>query len=334
MPLLPPPPSYPPAWCNAQYNNGLRVANVGDILVDWRARASAARATTRHRTAIAYGDDATETFDLFEPSTRSTEPAPLLVFIHGGYWRSLSKNEFSWVAPEYVRRGVKVAVVDYGLAPRYPLETIVRQNLRAIAWMWLNAARLGVAPDRIVVAGHSAGGHLTAMMLAARWSAYDARLPDDLLRGGVAISGLFDLEPIRHAPYLNGDLLLTLDRVAPLSPLYMTPASAAPLIMAVGGDESDEFLRHTRELGIASARTSRCRGRTTSRPASASRPRASGCSRPRWSCAARDDASRAVRGDTTSLVSAARIDVDHGRAPCSVPRSSTRPSGWCSSSCS
>ncbi len=181
------------------------------------------------------------------PATR----APLLVFIHGGYWRSLSKDDFSWVAPGYVARGIKVAVVDYGLAPHVPLETIVRQNLRALATMWLNAERLGIARDRIVVSGHSAGGHLTAMMLAARWSEYDPRLPPDLLHGGVAVSGLFDLEPIRHAPYLNADLQLTLDRVAPLSPLYMTPASDAPLITAVGGDESDEFRRHTREIGIA-----------------------------------------------------------------------------------
>jgi arylformamidase len=249
--LLPPPPSYPPAWCNDQYNNGLRVANVAAILARWRAQATEARGRIKHRAAIAYGDDPTETFDLFEPKSRAAGPAPLLVFIHGGYWRSLSKNEFSWIAPSYVARGIKVAIVDYGLAPRYPLETIVRQNLRAIAWMWLNAERLGIARDRIVVAGHSAGGHLTAMMLAARWHRYDARLPFDLLHGGVAISGLFDLEPIRHAPYLNGDLLLTLDRVAPLSPLYMTPASDAPLITAVGGDESDEFRRHTREIGIA-----------------------------------------------------------------------------------
>ncbi len=100
------------------------------------------------------------------------------------------------------------------------------------------------------MSGHSAGGHLTAMMLAARWPLLDPGLPADLLRGGVAISGLYDLEPIRRTPYLNVDLQLTPERVAPLSPLYMTPATDAPLITAVGGDESDEFKRHTRELGL------------------------------------------------------------------------------------
>ena len=251
MSLLPPPPSYAPDYCNDQYNNGLRVPDVRSILTRWQADAARARDQLAMRAAIAHGDDPTETFDLFGPAPGDARPAPLLVFIHGGYWRSLSKNDFSWIARSYVARGIQVAILDYGLAPRFPLEGIVRQHLRAIAFLWLNAARFGVDPRRIVVAGHSAGGHLTAMMLAARWDDYDPRLPRQLLAGGVAVSGLFDLEPVRHAPYLNADLRLTLDRVAPLSPLYMTPASPAPLITAVGGDESDEFQRQTREFGIA-----------------------------------------------------------------------------------
>jgi arylformamidase len=250
MPLLPPPPSYPPAFGNDQYNNGLRVQSVGQLLMNWKARAAATRKVVRMRAGISYGTDATESFDLFEPK-RSSGPLPVLIFIHGGYWRSLSKAEFSWIAADYVGRGVKVAVVDYGLSPKCPMETIVRQNLAAIAHIWTNARNLGVARDAIVVSGHSAGGHLTAMMMAARWPSYDARLPADVLRGGVAISGLYDMEPIRNTPYLNADLLLTLDRVAPLSPLYMTPATKAPLITAVGGEESDEFKRHNREIGIA-----------------------------------------------------------------------------------
>ena len=247
--LLPPPPRYPPEFGNDQYDNGLRVASVGDILVRWKARAAAARESTRMR-PVSYGTDPSASYDLFEPE-RASGPLPLLVFLHGGYWRSLSKAEFSWVAPGFVERGIKVAVVDYPLVPAVPIETIVRQVLAALAHAWLNAKRLGVARDAIVVSGHSAGGHLTAMAMAARWTQVDARLPVDLVRGGVAISGLYDLEPIRHTPYLNADLQLTLDRVAPLSPLYMTSATDAPLITAVGGAESDEFHRHNRELGIA-----------------------------------------------------------------------------------
>ncbi len=248
---LPPPPSYPPEFGNEQYDNGRRVGGAGAILERWQADAAAARRAVRGRLDIPYGPGETETFDLFEAGGPPSAPLPLLVFIHGGYWRSLSKAEFSWVAAPYVARGIKVAVLDYGLAPRFPLEAIVRQQLQAFAWIWTNAKALGIARDRIVVSGHSAGGHLTGMMMAARWHDFDAALPRDLLHGGVAISGLFDMEPIRHTPYLNADLMLTLDRVAPLSPLYMTPASDAPLITAVGGDESDEFKRHTREIGLA-----------------------------------------------------------------------------------
>ncbi len=249
--LLSPPPSYAPAFGNDQYNNGKRVADLHGILERWRIEAAAARRALSPQRDIAYGDNDTECFDLFSAKNSSREPLPLVVFIHGGYWRSLSKSEFSWIAPPYVARGIKVAVLDYGLAPGYPLETIVRQNLAAIAWIWTHARELGIARDRIVVAGHSAGGHLTAMMLAARWPDFDRRLPKNVVHAGVAISGLFDMEPLRHTPYLNADLRLTLDRVAPLSPLYMQPATDAPLITAVGGEESEEFKRHTREIGIA-----------------------------------------------------------------------------------
>ena len=249
--LLPAPPPYPPAFGNDQYDNGRREPDLRAILDQWIARSVAARKGIEHRASIAYGDDLVETFDLFDPAGTDRRPRPLLVFLHGGYWRSLSKNEFSWIAPAFVARGIRVAVVDYGLAPRYPLESIVRQCLRAIASLWLHADALGIDRTRIVVGGHSAGGHLTGMMMAARWPDYDRRLPHDLLCGGVAVSGLFDMEPIRNTPYLNADLQLTLDRVAPLSPLYMRPATTAPLITAVGGDESDEFQRHTREIGIA-----------------------------------------------------------------------------------
>ena len=257
MLLLPPPPSYAPAFCNDQYNNGKRVADLSAILQRWRAEAASARRALSARLDVAYGDDDSESFDLFSPEGASREPRPVVVFIHGGYWRSLSKSEFSWIAPSFVERGIKVAVLDYGLAPAYSLETIVRQNLAAIAWIWAHADELGIARDRIVVAGHSAGGHLTAMMLAARWPQFDRGLPKNVVHAGVAISGLFDMEPVRHAPYLNADLQLTLDRVAPLSPLYMQPATDAPLITAVGGEESDEFKRHTREIGIAWARNLR-----------------------------------------------------------------------------
>lgn len=248
---LPPPPSYAPEFCNDQYDNRKRVADVPAILARWARAAQLTRAELGGEVDLAYGAGSAEKLDLFRPRGRYGDRVPLLVFIHGGYWRSLSKSDFSWIAPPFVAKGIAVAIIEYGLAPATPLESIVRQNLSAIAWLRYHAARLGLAQRRIVVAGHSAGGHLAAMMLAARWPQFDARLPKRTVHAAVAISGLYDMEPLRHAPYLNADLQLTLDRVAPLSPLYMTPASDAPFITAVGGDESDEFKRHNREIGLA-----------------------------------------------------------------------------------
>ena len=136
-----------------------------------------------------------------------------------------------------------LALPNYGLCPKVGIEDIVKQNLLAIAWLWHYGARYGVNPGRLYVAGHSAGGHLTAMMLAARWNTYMPELPYNLVKGGLAISGVYDLEPLVHAPFVNQDLNLDQVQARRLSPVAIPPATTAPLYTAVGGDESDEFKR-------------------------------------------------------------------------------------------
>ncbi len=173
------------------------------------------------------------------------------MYIHGGYWRSLDKSDFSWLAPPFVQHGVSVALTNYGLAPRTPLEDIVRQQLKALAWLYRNAERLGFHPDRIVLCGHSAGAHLTAMLMAALWTVYAADLPRDLVKGGLAISGLYDLAPLVNAPFIRSDLQLNARRAHLLSPLHLPPATVAPLITAVGALESSEFRRQTAAIGLA-----------------------------------------------------------------------------------
>ena len=185
---------------------------------------------------------AAERLDYF-PTQR--EAAPLLVFIHGGYWRSLDKSDFSWLAPPFIQHGVALALLNYGLAPATAIEDIVRQQLRALAWLYRNGDRLGFDPERIVVAGHSAGAHLTAMMMAALWPVYDRELPPLLVKGGLGISGIYDLAPLVHAPFVNVDLRLDERRADALSPVHLPPATSAPLITAVGGLESSEFRRQT-----------------------------------------------------------------------------------------
>jgi arylformamidase len=173
----------------------------------------------------------------------------LLVFIHGGYWRSMDKSDFSWIAPNFVRHGVTVALINYGLAPRTPVEDMVRQTLAAIAWLYRKAERYGIDRDRISLCGHSAGAHLAAMALAALWRVYGQDLPADLVKGALAISGVYDLEPLVYAPFLNGDLNLDLERAVRLSPVNYPARAGARLITAVGSAESSEFVRQTALIG-------------------------------------------------------------------------------------
>lgn len=155
---------------------------------------------------------------------------PVLLWIHGGYWRALSKTEQSLVAPGLVAAGIHVAIMDYSLAPAVTLDEIVRQVRAAAAFVAATAASHGADPARIFVAGHSAGGHLTGMLLTEPGS----------LRGGIALSGLFDLEPMRLS-YINEWLHLDAPAARRLSPLHQVPDAAPALLASYGGLESDEF---------------------------------------------------------------------------------------------
>jgi arylformamidase len=171
------------------------------------------------------------------------------MFIHGGYWRSLDKKDFSFLAPALVDGGISLAVVNYDLCPKVSMEEIVRQMLRASRWLWLHAEDYGMDQDRLYVGGHSAGGHLTAMLMTALWPVFDPQLPKDLWKGGLAISGLYDLRPLVDIDWLNVDLRLDETSAMRLSPAFMPPATRAPVMTAVGGDESSEFLRQNALLG-------------------------------------------------------------------------------------
>jgi arylformamidase len=164
------------------------------------------------------------------------------VFIHGGYWRALDKRDVSFVAPSFVQDGAMVVVPNYALCPAVSIETITLQMARAVEWAYRNAATYGADRGRIVVAGHSAGGHLAAMMLSCLWNQVSKDLPRGLVRSALAISGVFDLEPLRHTPFLKDDLKLTGASARALSPAFF-PAPAGSLSAVVGAEESEEFLR-------------------------------------------------------------------------------------------
>jgi arylformamidase len=168
-----------------------------------------------------------------------------MVFIHGGYWRSLDKSDHSFVAPAFTAKGACVVIPNYALCPAVTMEQIVLQQVQALAWVYRNIAQDGGDPQRISVIGHSAGGHLAAMMLSCQWQRVATDLPQRLVRNALSLSGLNDLAPVMASPFLQNDLRLTPAQVKRCSPAYF-PAPQGQLIALCGGDESDEFKRHNR----------------------------------------------------------------------------------------
>jgi arylformamidase len=237
-----------PAFYEREYNARAAIPEHPQIFARWAEQGAITRRLRACLSDLPFGETPAERLDYFP--TRQ-EAAPLLVFIHGGYWRSLDKSDFSWLAPPFVQHGVALALLNYGLAPNTPIEDMVRQQLRALAWLHRNGDRLGFDPERIVVVGHSAGAHLTAMMMAALWPVYADDLPRSLVKAGLAISGIYDLAPLVHTPFVNVDLRLDTRRARAVSPVHMPPATSAPLITAVGSLESSEFHRQTQLISSA-----------------------------------------------------------------------------------
>jgi len=188
---------------------------------------------------VAFGDSAGEKLDIWPGRGGS----PILLFIHGGYWRAFDKDMFRFVAERFVEAGAMVVLNNYDLCPNVTMDEITRQNRAALAWIWKNAARFGGDPGRIHVTGHSAGGHLTGMLMATDWDEWD--VPFDVVNGAVPLSGLFDLEPLRLA-YLNADLRMDEDTCRRNSPIHHIPDRMPPTVVAVGGGETDEFRRQSR----------------------------------------------------------------------------------------
>jgi arylformamidase len=228
------------AFYSREYNNRELFPDHPRHFSRWAEASARARGTMTCYLDRAYGASPAETLDIF-PARKGDGSA--LLFIHGGYWRSLDKRDFSYLAPAWVDAGVSLVVVNYGLCPAVSIERIVQQMLAASAWLYRHAGDYGIDEERLYVSGHSAGGHLAAMMLAALWPVYDRALPKDLYKGALAVSGVYDLRPLVQVGWVNSDLRLDEAAALKLSPAYLPPATRAPLALAVGGLESSEFKR-------------------------------------------------------------------------------------------
>ena len=234
-----------------EYNNRAKVPNALEMLDGFTRESAEARAVLLSRLDVAYGAHPAERLDAFAPTTPPPGGggAPIHLFIHGGYWQWLDKADFSFVARAFAPAGAITVVINYALMPAVSMDELVRQCRAAAAWTFRNAPSLGGDPERLFVSGHSAGGHLTAMLLATDWPRFEAGLPPGLVKGGVALSGLYDLEPIRLC-YLNDALKLSPEDARRHSPIHLRPAHPCPLLLAVGGLEGAEYHRQVEALAV------------------------------------------------------------------------------------
>ena len=218
------------AQLDAAYNNGAAVKERDSIIADWRARSERLRRERPGRLDLRYGDSPRERLDLF---LAADPKAPTLAFIHGGYWQMNDKEDYAFVAEGLLPRGINLAVVEYTLAPAARLDRIVAEVRSAVQFLAGHLQGFGADPARLYVSGCSAGGHLTAMTMPLRG-----------VRGGIAISGIYDLEPIR-LNYLNEKLALDKDEAERNSPLLHFPPMAGELVVAYGTEELPELCRQS-----------------------------------------------------------------------------------------
>jgi len=234
-----------PEFVEREYNNRALVRDYQRYFDRWTRDSEFVRATLSGKLDLAYGPDARHRIDLFPAGPRSLGT---LVFIHGGYWRSLDKDMFSWIAAAWNAAGVGVALPRYRLSPAVRIEEIVDDAIAATHWLCANGAAHGMNVDRVVLSGHSAGGHLTAAIMAAPRE----KLAFDPARivGAVPVSGVFDFEPLRLFSF-NSDFRLDPAAVARLALADKRPTIPAPMVVAAGADESSEFRRQSTLLAQA-----------------------------------------------------------------------------------
>ncbi len=235
---------YDQAELDRQYNSRGTVPDFGIYTRQYAEATRAARASLAWSEA-SYGDGPTDRLDVYAAAQPG---APLLVFLHGGDWRALSKDDSGFVAPAYVAAGACVLVADFSLVPAVSIADMGAQVRRMLFWVWRNAAELDGDPARIYIAGHSSGANLVGQALMTDW-ATDFGAPADLIKGAVFMSGLGDLEPVRLS-FRNENLKFTPEMVDAVSLLRSGERvkSRCPLLVAVGAKETADYRRQSREV--------------------------------------------------------------------------------------
>lgn len=220
------------------FNARATVPDIWPIMADYKALTETAKATVPCALAVPYGPTEPERLDIYR-ATAGTGPAPVFVFIHGGYWRLLDAADSGFMAPAMAAAGIVTVAVNYALLPGVSLREVVRQCRAAIAWIHAHIADYGGDPGNIHVCGSSAGGHLSAMLAADDWTA-EFGLPGDLIRSAAPISGLFDLAPMPHCHVDDWTRLSPAD-IADLSPMRHLPRPDLPVTVAYAETDTDMF---------------------------------------------------------------------------------------------
>ena len=236
--------NYDQEGLDRQYNNRLNVPDFATYLNRWEELSRETEQTINCIKDLPYGEHPRERLDVYPSSFAN---ATTLVFIHGGYWHLFDKKSFQFVAKAFQPYGVTTVLINYPLAPAHTIDELVLSCRKTMFWLHQNISAFNGNADSIFVAGHSAGGHLAAMLMGTDWAKVNINLPIDLIKGTIAISGIFDLLPIQLS-YLNEVLKISSEAVIGNSPVRIQPLNSSPLTLAVGMEESQEFNNQSIEL--------------------------------------------------------------------------------------
>ena len=241
-----------PEALELEFNPRATAKNLDERLAASASASAEARAGLDCVLDVRYGPGENETLDIFPAADPGSDRgAPVLLFIHGGYWRAMDKSDYSFIADVFQPAGATTVLINYDLCPTVTLDTIVEQSNRSIAWTWRNISDYGGDPGRLYVSGNSAGGHLTAMALAHDWEGEG--LPADIIKGAVPITGVMDCEPVLDIT-VNAEVRLEPEAARRLSPLRNPPRRALPLLIAVGGAEPRLWIKMSEDYAAL------CRG--------------------------------------------------------------------------
>lgn len=236
---------YTRAELDAEYDNRAKVSESAVHIAWYTERSVATRAHLGFALDLSYGESHEETLDLFGVAGGGHKPVH--IFFHGGYWRAMHKDDFSFVADGLAPHGALIAVVNYTLIPTVDMARLIDECRRSVLWLYHNVSAYGGDSDQMYVSGHSAGGHIAAMMMATDFAALDANVSNDIVKGACGISGLYDLEPIRQC-FLNEVLGLDDVAVASFSPVLLEKHGNGPVELIHGDAEGDEFARQSNDL--------------------------------------------------------------------------------------